>query len=296
MLILGDSGTGKELFANAIHHASARSRGPFLAINCAAMPESLIESELFGYTEGAFTGAKRGGQSGKFEMANGGTIFLDEIGEMSLNMQAKLLRVLQERTVSRIGSSTELNVDIRVIAATHCDLSEDVEAGRFREDLYYRLAVLEVKIPPLRERKEDIPAIARSLIVKIARRLERPAAAISQEALEKLAGFSWPGNVREMENVLERALIRARGASTLAAEHIDLPRIGLRGGVPSPPPPQTREIQHSARLRDVEKQAITEALNSCHGNIKQAAARLGIARNTLYRKMQQFRLDAVEPR
>lgn len=296
VLILGDSGTGKELFANAIHHASARSRGPFLAINCAAMPESLIESELFGYTEGAFTGAKRGGQSGKFEMANGGTIFLDEIGEMSLNMQAKLLRVLQERTVSRIGSSTELNVDIRVIAATHCDLSEDVEAGRFREDLYYRLAVLEVKIPPLRERKEDIPAIARSLIVKIARRLERPAAAICQEALEKLAGFSWPGNVREMENVLERALIRARGASTLAAEHIDLPRIGLRGGVPSPPPPQTREIQHSARLRDVEKQAITEALNSCHGNIKQAAARLGIARNTLYRKMQQFRLDAVEPR
>jgi transcriptional regulator of acetoin/glycerol metabolism len=148
VLILGESGTGKEIFANAIHNASSRNRGPFLAINCAAMPEGLIESELFGYTDGSFTGAKKGGQSGKFEMANGGTIFLDEIGEMSLGMQSKLLRVLQERTVSRIGSSQDINVDIRVIAATHCDLSKDIETGRFREDLYYRLAVLEVKIPP----------------------------------------------------------------------------------------------------------------------------------------------------
>ena len=296
VLILGDSGTGKELFANAIHHASSRSRGPFLAINCAAMPESLIESELFGYSDGSFTGAKRGGQSGKFEMANGGTIFLDEIGEMSLSMQAKLLRVLQERTVSRIGSSTEINVDIRVIAATHCDLTKDVEAGRFREDLYYRLAVLEVKIPPLRERKEDIPAIATALVAKISKRLERPAAAISAEALEKLSSYSWPGNVREMENVLERALVRARGATTLASGHVELPTNGIRHSAS-----HAREVQHpaaepafSGRLRDMEKRAIAEALSACRGNIKQAAAQLGIARNTLYRKMQEFEIDAPQ--
>jgi len=295
VLILGDSGTGKELFANAIHHASARSRGPFLAINCAAMPESLIESELFGYTDGSFTGAKKGGQSGKFEMASGGTIFLDEIGEMSLSMQAKLLRVLQERTVSRIGSSTEINIDIRVIAATHCDLTKDVEAGRFREDLYYRLAVLEVKIPPLRERKEDIPELARSLVAKIAKRLERPAAAISANALQKLAGYSWPGNVREMENVIERALVRARGASTLASEHIEMPANSIRhASAPARNTPQPWEQAHSVRLRDVEKQAIAEALSACRGNIKQAAAQLGIARNTLYRKMQEFGLEAGE--
>jgi transcriptional regulator of acetoin/glycerol metabolism len=292
VLIFGDSGTGKELFANAIHFASSRSRGPFLALNCAAMPESLIESELFGYSDGSFTGAKKGGQSGKFEMANGGTIFLDEIGEMSLNMQAKLLRVLQERTVSRIGSSTEINVDIRVIAATHCDLARDVEAGRFREDLYYRLAVLELKVPPLRERKEDIPALARNLIAKITQRLERPSPAIGDNALAKLSSHSWPGNVREMENVLERALIRARGASTLASEHIELPANGLHPSTGcGPEPPRGGEMARPGRLRDVEKRAIAEALNSCRGNIKQAAARLGIARNTLYRKMQEFGLE-----
>ena len=297
VLILGDSGTGKELFANAIHHASSRTRGPFLAINCAAMPESLIESELFGYNDGSFTGAKKGGQSGKFEMANGGTIFLDEIGEMSLNMQAKLLRVLQERTVSRIGSSSEINVDIRVIAATHCDLSKDVEVGRFREDLYYRLAVLELKIPPLRDRKEDIPVLARSLVNKICRRLERPEPAVADGALEKLASYPWPGNVREMENVLERALVRAHASSILTPEHVELPVKGVRqcSGC-------TRELLHQvepagpSRLRDTEKRAIAEALNTSHGNIKQAAARLGIARNTLYRKIQEFGLETSETR
>lgn len=297
VLILGDSGTGKELFANAIHHAGARSRGPFLAINCAAMPETLIESELFGYNDGSFTGAKKGGQSGKFEMANGGTIFLDEIGEMSLGMQAKLLRVLQERTVSRIGSSSEVNIDIRVIAATHCDLSKDVQAGRFREDLYYRLAVLEVKVPPLRDRREDIPALARSLAAKIARRLERSEPAISDDALQKLASYSWPGNVREMENVLERALVRARGSLTMAAEHIELPTAGVRqcSGC-TRESRQLVELPQAGRLRDVEKRTVSEALSACHGNIKQAAARLGIARNTLYRKMQEFGLDTAEQR
>jgi transcriptional regulator with PAS, ATPase and Fis domain len=228
-------------------------------------------------------------------MANGGTIFLDEIGEMSLNMQAKLLRVLQERTVSRIGSSTEINVDIRVIAATHCDLTRDVEAGRFREDLYYRLAVLEVKIPPLCERKEDIPALVSSLVSKISRRLERPAAAIGVDALQKLSSYSWPGNVREMENVLERALIRARGASTLASGHIELPTHGIRHNAACARElPLPAEPHGPGRLRDMERRAIADVLSACRGNIKQSAARLGIARNTLYRKMQEFGLDAAE--
>ena len=296
VLILGDSGTGKELFASAIHYASARSRGPFLAINCAAMPESLIESELFGYSDGSFTGARRGGQSGKFEMANGGTIFLDEIGEMSLGMQAKLLRVLQERTVSRIGSSREIDVDIRVIAATHCDLTEDVEVGRFREDLYYRLAVLEVKIPPLRERKEDIPDLVSCLVAKISRRLERGTVPVGQEALQKLAGYPWPGNVREMENVLERALVRAGGASGLSAEHIELPVNGIRRGTAPDREAHSDAAFSFGRLRDVEKHAIADALSACRGNIKQTAARLGIARNTLYRKMQEFDLETAEIR
>jgi transcriptional regulator with PAS, ATPase and Fis domain len=299
VLILGESGTGKEIFANAIHNASSRSRGPFLAINCAAMPETLIESELFGYNDGSFTGAKKGGQAGKFEMANGGTIFLDEIGEMSVCMQSKLLRVLQERTVSRIGSSQEINVDVRIIAATHCDLSKDIEVGRFREDLYYRLAVLEVKIPPLRERMEDIPALARCLIGKISTRLERPPVEASLEFLQKLSSYSWPGNVREMENVLERALIHTRGCSTLSVDHLELPTASVspaseHENTPRRPAPQ--QAQTSGSLRDIEKQAIAEALDLCCGNIKQTAARLGIARNTLYRKMLDYGLLPEESR
>ena len=291
VLILGESGTGKEIFANAIHHASARSRGPFLAINCAAMPEALIESELFGYCDGSFTGAKKGGQAGKFEMASGGTIFLDEVGEMSLSMQAKLLRVLQERTLTRVGSSTEINVDIRVIAATHCDLSKDVEAGRFREDLYYRLAVLELRIPPLRERIEDIPALARTLVAKIVARLERPPVTLLPDSFEKLQSYPWPGNVREMENVLERALIRSRGSAELASQFIDLPEKGTRPLPVREPAMRSPEPAHDHRsLREHEKQAIMDALNACHGNIKRTAAQLGIARNTLYRKMQDYDL------
>jgi transcriptional regulator of acetoin/glycerol metabolism len=299
VLILGESGTGKEIFANAIHNASSRSRGPFLAINCAAMPETLIESELFGYNDGSFTGAKKGGQAGKFEMASGGTIFLDEIGEMSVCMQSKLLRVLQERTVSRIGSSQEINVDVRIIAATHCDLSKDVEAGRFREDLYYRLAVLEVKIPPLRERMDDIPALAHCLIGKISTRLERPPVEASLEFLQKLASYSWPGNVREMENVLERTLIHTRGCTTLTADHLELPTVSVRPPSEhecSPHRPAPPQAQSGGSLRDVEKQAIAEALDFCCGNIKQTAARLGIARNTLYRKMLDYGLLPEESR
>ncbi len=292
VLILGESGTGKEVFANTIHNAGSRRGGPFLAINCAAMPESLIESELFGYSDGSFTGAKKGGQAGKFEMASGGTIFLDEIGEMSPNMQAKLLRVLQERTVSRIGSSQEINVDIRVIAATHCDLSKAVEAGRFREDLYYRLAVLELKIPPLRERAGDFPKLARCLMGKICARLERPPVRIADDCIEKLTTYAWPGNVREMENVLERALIHARGCPVLTADDLVLPAAGARPAAEREAGTQSR--QKASSLREIEKQAIGEALMACRGNIKQTAARLGIARNTLYRKMQDYGLETGE--
>ena len=295
VLLLGESGTGKEVFASAIHSGSARSRAPFLAINCAAMPETLIESELFGYSDGSFTGARKGGQAGKFELANGGTVFLDEIGEMTPPMQAKLLRVLQERTIQRIGSSHDIHVDIRIIAATHRDLSRDVENGRFREDLYYRIAVLEVKIPPLRERVEDIPALSRCLLKKICIRLGRPPVDICEDALAKLASYSWPGNVREMENVLERAVVALRGGPCLDAATLTLPERSpqrVREDKPAaifqaPREPSPAPVRS---LRDTEKDAITEALRVCGGNIKRAAGRLGIARNTLYRKMEDYAL------
>jgi transcriptional regulator with PAS, ATPase and Fis domain len=293
VLILGESGTGKEMFANAIHYTSSRGRGPFIAINCAAIPEGLIESELFGYVDGSFTGARKGGQPGKFEMANGGSIFLDEIGEMSLGVQAKLLRVLQERKVSRIGSSQEVEVDIRIIAATHRDLNKDVEAGRFREDLYYRLAVLEVKVPPLRERPEDIPPLARCLVTKITMRLGRPAVDIDAECLHRMSAYPWPGNVRAMENVLERALVRMGDARVLKLDHLGLPPVGA---LPVTNPELNTRVEKEntsggiKSLRDVERDAIAEALSACCGNIKQAAAHLGIARNTLYRKMEDYDL------
>ncbi len=293
VLILGESGTGKELFANAIHNTSSRAHGPFIAINCAAIPESLIESELFGYVDGSFTGAKKGGQPGKFEMANGGSIFLDEIGEMSLNVQAKLLRVLQERKVSRIGSSQETEVDIRIIAATHRDLIKDVEAGRFREDLYYRLAVLEVKVPPLRERPEDIPPLVRCLVTKICERLDRSAVDIDSECLRSMSSYPWPGNVRAMENVLERALVRMGDARVLKMEHLGLPPVSALPIVNpdlNVPTPKDNASMAVRSLRDIERDAIAEALSACCGNIKKTASRLGIARNTLYRKMEDYDL------
>jgi len=293
VLITGESGTGKELFANAIHSGSDRSRGPFIAINCAAIPETLIESELFGYVDGSFTGAKKGGQPGKFEMANGGSIFLDEIGEMSLSVQAKLLRVLQQRTITRIGSAREIEVDIRIIAATHRDLNKDVTEGRFREDLYYRLAVLEVKVPPLRERPQDIPTLVNTLITKISTRLQKSRVTVDSDCMRRLCALSWPGNVRALENVLERSLVCMGDARILRLEHLRLPA-EVTMPVANAAPPLTVERPHSEAairsLRDVERDAIAEALSACCGNIKKAASRLGIARNTLYRKMEDYGL------
>jgi PAS domain S-box-containing protein len=292
VLILGESGTGKELFANAIHSASARSDRPFVAINCAAMPETLIESELFGYADGSFTGAKKGGHAGKFEVANGGTVFLDEIGDMSLNVQAKLLRVLQEKKVARIGAACEIPVDTRIIAATHNDLKAQVERGAFREDLYYRLAVLEVRVPPLRERTADIADLARCLAAKVAARLEKGGFRIEDSFLAKLSSYTWPGNVRELENVIERAIVRAEHEGVLSETLLCLPNeefatLNPPGREFSAPETPADEIRS---LRDVEKQAIAEALSLCHGNVQKTAARLGIGRNTLYRKMEEYQL------
>ena len=292
VLILGESGTGKEMFANAIHSSSSRNDRPFVAINCAAVPEALIESELFGYADGSFTGAKKGGQAGKFEVAGGGTIFLDEIGDMSLNLQSKLLRVLQEKKVSRIGSAAEIPVDIRIIAATHNDLKIQVERGTFREDLYYRVAVLEVRIPPLRERMEDIADLAKCLTAKLAAKLERDDVRLEDGFLKKLTTYSWPGNVRELENIIERSMVRMHPDNVLAATLLQLP-----SDLPCNAPFST-QAESPARttpdevkpLWEVEKHAIAAALDLCQGNIQRTASRLCIGRNTLYRKMEEYDL------
>lgn len=294
VLLLGESGTGKEMFANAIHNASARRYGPFVALNCAAMPESLVESELFGYVEGSFTGARKGGHPGKFEAANGGTIFLDEIGEMSPSVQAKLLRVLQDARVARVGSAQEIKVDIRIIAATHCDLNKAVKQGSFREDLFYRLDVLEIMVPPLRERGEDIPRLARCLVNKVANRLRRKPPELDDLFLQKLGGYSWPGNVREMENAIERAIVHIGERPILIASDLDLRETQAphsETNIEAVPENATPIIRP---LREVEKQAIIETLAHCRGNIKKTAALLGIARNTLYRKMQEHDLLSGE--
>ncbi|OHB25807.1 MAG: sigma-54-dependent Fis family transcriptional regulator [Desulfuromonadaceae bacterium GWB2_53_15] len=284
VLINGESGTGKELFAQAIHNASPRKDRQFIAINCAALPENLIESELFGYEEGTFTGAKRGGQAGKFEIADGGTIFLDEIGDMSLSVQAKLLRVIQEKKVARIGSASERPVDIRIIAATHKDLAAEVQQGNFRQDLYYRLNVLEIRVPSLRERTEDLPLLTEHLTRKIAAKLGRTEIRIQDGFLREIQLHSWPGNIRELENAIERAIIRAREGGLLTAELLDFH---------SQEPSQAAPIQEAKptrikSLREAEKDNISEALAFYEGNILKAAAKLGIGRNTLYRKMKEY--------
>ncbi|HBG04538.1 MAG: sigma-54-dependent Fis family transcriptional regulator [Geobacteraceae bacterium GWC2_58_44] len=284
VLINGESGTGKELFAQAIHNASPRRGRQFIALNCAALPENLIESELFGYEEGTFTGAKRGGQAGKFEIADGGTIFLDEIGDMSLNVQAKLLRVLQEKTVSRIGSAREKPVDIRIIAATHKDLQAEVLKGNFRQDLYYRLNVLGMRIPALRERPEDFEILTRYLVSKLAAKLGKPSLRIEDDFLEKIASHNWPGNIRELENALERAIIRSGAQGVLVPDLLDF------CCAPAPARAAASKPVEITSLRDAEKHMICEALAFYEGNIQKASTKLGIGRNTLYRKMKEYEI------
>ncbi|OGQ82522.1 MAG: hypothetical protein A3G40_12645 [Deltaproteobacteria bacterium RIFCSPLOWO2_12_FULL_57_22] len=280
VLVLGESGTGKEVVARLIHFRSHRASGPFVTVNCSAIPENLLESELFGHKKGAFTGAlymKRG----SFELANGGTLFLDEIGDMKLEMQAKILRALEEREVKKVGSEEETPVDVRVIAATNKDLGEEVKAGHFREDLFYRLNVVQIGIPPLRERKEDIPLLARHFLKVFSTEMKKAVADFSEEALNFLVGYDWPGNVRELKNAVERAVIFAGPGELIRASHFPPQmRVEVERSRPSP----SREFKD---LRTMEMSYIKEVLDACGGNKAKAAEILGVSPSTLWRKLQE---------
>jgi len=290
VLITGESGTGKEMVAQGIHRASRRRDRPFVAVNCAAFPETLLEAELFGHEEGAFTGARRGGRPGLFEAAHTGTIFLDEIGDVPTTLQTRLLRVLQERQVLRLGSNDPTPVDVRVIAATHRDLRGAIAGGDFREDLFYRLNILPLHLPPLRERGEDVQAIAADLLKRALLRYGEPDAHPRALALvlPRLAGYAWPGNVRELENVLERvaALFVDRGPRAR------IPEEELRAAMPEvferAPPAAARTDLRAARERQ-ERAHVERVLAECGGNQAEAARRLGIGRTTLYRKLGRVR-------
>jgi two-component system response regulator AtoC len=284
VLISGESGTGKELVAQAIHDASPRSSKKFIAINCAAIPATLLEAELFGHTKGAFTDAVRD-RVGLFEEAHGGTLFLDEVGEIPLPLQAKLLRALQEGEIRRVGDTDSIAIDVRVIAATLRDLAAEVTAGRFREDLYYRLNVVPVTIPPLRERPEDIPLLARFFAARHSARHQRSAIELSDDAIEALSHQPWPGNVRELENMIERAIVLADGPS------IDLAFLGTVMNVRAAPPPtdtEQRELSIKKGTRDLEEGLIKRALVVTSGNRTNAAKLLEISHRALLYKMKEY--------
>ena len=287
VLVTGESGTGKELVARAIHTHSPRARAAFVPVNCTALTESLLESELFGHARGAFTGAI-GAKRGLFEMASGGTMFLDEIGDMGPKMQAQLLRTLQDGEVRPVGGSESIRVDVRIVCATNKDLDEEVKAGRFREDLYFRINVVTVRLPALRERREDVPILVAHFLAKIARRERREQAALSPEALRLLSSYAWPGNVRELENAIDRAVAVAKGNVILPS---DLPpEVGGAG------PVVTGEgggiIEDRPPLAELERRYIALILNESGGNKKKAAERLGIDRRTLYRALERTGADA----
>jgi transcriptional regulator with PAS, ATPase and Fis domain len=280
VLLSGESGTGKEVVARFIHRASPRRDGPFVALNCAALPEQLLESELFGYERGAFTGAQQA-KPGQIELAAGGVLFLDEVSEMSPSAQAKFLRVLQEREFQRLGGTRPQKANVRVIAATNRDLRKAVERGDFREDLYYRLQVFDIRIAPLRERPGDILDLSEAFLEEIGRSFGRPPAGLTREARDALVGYDWPGNVRELRNALERAAILCEGG-LIAAHHLSLQRI--------------RPLQPVAAVTDLnvlEREAIEQALRECNGNKARAAKRLGLSRTQLYVRLRKH--DLVQP-
>ncbi len=285
VLLIGESGTGKELFAHAIHHASERRLRPFIRLNCAAIPKDLLEAELFGYEPGAFTGAGSKGKPGKFELAHHGTIFLDEISDLPLEMQPKLLRVLEEKETERLGGTRMTRSNFRLIAATHENLEKGVEQGQFRKDLYYRLNVIPIHIPPLRERKADIPFIAGKLIETLNRDLGTGVPKISPEVLAILENYDWPGNVRELANILERAIYAVEG-DTIEIHHLPFFLQRMKQGFAKTQP------SHLKRLReDMEKEALLHAIRVSKDNKNRAAKLLGIHRTALYKKMKKLNIS-----
>lgn len=286
VLILGETGTGKELVAHAIHRLSSRRHQPFVRINCAAIPENLLESELFGYEQGAFTGAIKGGHPGKFQVADGGTIFLDEIGDMPLSLQAKILRVLQEREIEKIGGRFPIPVDVRIIAATHCNLLELVKANKFRQDLYYRLHVIPIQMPPLRAHREDIPLLVDYFLGKLADEFNMEKPKVEREFMKALYDYHWPGNVRELVNVLEMAVSLSNGVIT--REHIPMHILEQQSGL-------NDRNEESAGLRahadEAEREAILKAMEMYRGNKIKVAEALGISRSSLYNKMKRYNIQ-----
>ena len=277
ILIMGESGTGKELFSQSIHNYSCRSNYPMIAINCGAIPEQLIESELFGYEDGAFTGAKKGGNPGKFELADGGTILLDEIGEMPLDMQVKLLRVLEEGFITRLGGKRTLPVDVRIIASTNKDLEKEVESGKFRKDLYYRLNVLPLYVPALRERKGDIRILTDHFMNKISKDLNKKMVNITEENLGLMERYDWPGNIRELQNVIELMI----NTEAFPARYFSKREQYMNNG----------GIEDNLDIESVEKEHLIRIIKRCNGNITHSADILGIRRNTLYNKIKKYNIN-----
>ncbi|MDR1508183.1 MAG: sigma 54-interacting transcriptional regulator [Synergistaceae bacterium] len=286
VLITGESGTGKELVAKAIHFHGDRTTKPFIKVNCTAIPDTLVESELFGYSDGAFTGARKGGKMGKFELANKGTIFLDEIGDMPLSMQAKILRVLQEREIERIGSEKSIQINVRLITATNKDLEKLVRDGAFREDLFYRINIISLSIPPLRERKGDIPDIAYSILKKMNFHLGRSITDFSPDVMQSLIDYSWPGNVRELMNIIESAMNFCRGSYLSKADFSSFFRIGKA-------PPQGGILEENplrAKIESAEKDYLVTIMNQFGGKKKDVAEFLHVSKSTLYRMMKKLDL------
>jgi two-component system response regulator FlrC len=283
VLLTGESGTGKEVVARFIHRASARKEGPFVALNCAALPEHLLEAELFGYERGAFTGAQQA-KPGQIELAAAGVLFLDEVSEMSLSAQAKFLRLLQEREFQRLGGTRMLKADVRVIAATNRDLKSAIERSEFREDLFYRLCVFDIKLPPLRERRDDILPLSEAFLDEIGQLFGRPPAGLTRDAKEVLRQHDWPGNVRELRNALERAAILCDG-SLITAEHFSLRSIERQR------PPGVNAAAATTDLNVVERETIVKVLSDCAGNKSMAARQLGLSRTQLYVRLRKYRLE-----
>jgi DNA-binding NtrC family response regulator len=288
VLITGESGTGKELIARALHENSSRHAGPFIKINCAAIPKTLMESELFGYEKGAFTGAV-GAKPGRFELAHGGTLFLDEIGEIPVEMQVKLLRVLQESEFERVGGIRTIKVDVRLVTATNRDLLQDISAGSFREDLYYRLNVVPIHIPPLRDRHEDIPLLLEHFLTKFNDRLKKQIGSVAPEAIARMVSYHWPGNIRELENLMERTMLFCERSEIQVS---DLPPEigGLPAAAAASPAGASLKEAVRAETERVERELIQKALDETGGNVTQAARKLKISRKSLQTKMKELGL------